>query len=87
MVTSKWFLFKGHHMNKNTYTAPLMMDIGMAVAIFVIALLAMVGTILRVIALCINFMARLVYIISNCGAGIYANILTRCRPESIEYNR
>lgn len=52
------------------------MDIGMAVAIFIIALLAMVGTILRVIASCINFIAYLVYSVSNCGANVYTNVLT-----------
>lgn len=73
-------------MYKNQHTSPLMMDIGMAITIFIIALLSILGTVLRIVASCINIMARLVYIISNCGAGIYANILTWRRPEAIEYN-
>lgn len=78
------FYLKDIHMYKNAYTTPLMMDIYMAVAIFIFALLAMVGTILRIIASCINFMARLVYSVSDCGTRVYVKI-TRHRPKSIEY--
>lgn len=70
-------------MHKGTYTSsPLMMDIGMTIAIFIIALVTMLGTILRLIASCINIIARLVYVISDCGAELYVNI-TRRRPEAI----
>lgn len=72
-------------MQKNAYTSPLMMDIGMALTIFIIALLTILGTVLRLIASCINILARLIYVISNCSAGVYASILTWRRPEAIEY--
>lgn len=72
-------------MYKNTYASPLMMDIGMSGVIFIIALLTMVGMILRVIASCINIMARIVYFVSDCGTRVYSNALAWHRPKAIGY--
>lgn len=60
------------------------MDIGMTIAIFIIALVTMLGTILRIAASCINIISWLVYVIADCSAGVYANI-TRRRPGAIKY--
>ena len=72
-------------MYKNTYTSPLIMDIGMSAVIFIIALLTMVGMILRVIASCINSMARIVYLISDGGTRVYSNALAWHRPKAVKY--
>ena len=73
-------------MQKSTYTSPLMADIGMSAVIFVIALLTVLGTILRIVVSCINMVSRIIYYVSDCGTRVYSNALTWHRPKSIEYS-
>lgn len=61
-----------------------MEEIGMSIAIFIIALIAMVGTILRIIANCISAVAYITYFISNSCAKVYLVITDRRANKTVK---
>lgn len=73
-------------MYNNFHTSLLSFEIGMSIAIFIIALLTMVGTILRIIVSCINLAADLLILVSNCCAKGYAALISRRRHNYVRCN-
>ena len=64
-------------MHNNLHTSPLSFEIGMSIAIFIIALLSVLGTILRILSLCINFITYLVTLIADYSAKGYVALISR----------
>ena len=64
-------------MHNNLHTSPLSFEIGMSIAIFIIALLTIFGTVLRILSLCISFTTYLVTLIANGSAKCYVALIAR----------
>ena len=70
-------------MHNNLHTSPLSFEIGMSIAIFIIALLTVLSTILRILSLCINFITYLVTLIADCSAKGYVTLIARRKRNHI----
>lgn len=73
-------------MYNNLHTSSLSFEIGMSMAIFIIALLTMVCTILRILSSCINLVAYLIMLITDCSAKCYVALISRRRHNYIKCN-
>lgn len=73
-------------MNKTTESHnALMNDVGLSIIIFIVALVTISGTLLKIIAKIINVIAFIVCLISEIHAKLYMLVIMRRNNKSIDY--